>query len=54
LENTVVPYAVRDIGIPFVGTKLFKTAAPGIVTYAEPAGIGGNGIVKNVTGVPME
>jgi hypothetical protein len=37
---------VRGIGIHFVGMKLFKIVAPGIVKYVEPAGIGGNGTVK--------
>ena len=42
------------MGTHFVGMKLFKTAALGIVKNVASAGIGGNGIVKNVTGVPME
>lgn len=41
------------IGIPFVGMKWLKIAVRGIVKYVESAGIGGNGIVKNVTGAPM-
>ncbi len=36
----------RYIGIHFVGMKLFKTAAPGIVKNVAPAVIGGSGIVK--------
>jgi hypothetical protein len=53
LQITVVQYAVRDIGIPFVGMKLFKTAAHGIAKFAEPAGIGGSGIVKLAIDAPM-
>jgi hypothetical protein len=53
LEITVVQNAVRDTGIPFVGTKLFKTAAPGIVKYVGHAGIGGNGTAKAATNAPM-
>jgi len=41
------------IGIPFVGMKWLKIVVRGIVKYVGPAGIGGNGIVKNVTGAPM-
>ena len=43
----------KHIGIPFVGMKWLKIAVRGIVKYVGPAGIGGNGIVKNVTGAPM-
>lgn len=41
------------IGIPFVGMKWLKIVVRGIVKYVGPAGTGGNGIVKNVTGAPM-
>ena len=44
---------MRDIGIHFVGMKLFKTAAPGIAKSAEPVGIGGSGIVKLAIDAPM-
>ncbi len=50
---TAVQNAVRDIGIPFVGMKLFKTAALGIVKNVVFAGIGGSGIVKLAIGAPM-
>ena len=43
----------RPIGIPFVGMKWLKIAVRGIVKYVGPAGIGGNGTVKAVTGAPM-
>jgi hypothetical protein len=43
----------KHIGIPFVGMKWLKIVVRGIVKYVRPAGIGGNGIVKNVTGAPM-
>ena len=44
---------MRYIGIHFVGMKLFKTAAPGIVKNVALAGIGGSGIAKLAIGVPM-
>jgi hypothetical protein len=53
LAITAVQNAVRYIGIHFVGMKLFKTAAPGIVKNVAPAGTGGSGIVKLAIGVPM-
>jgi hypothetical protein len=43
----------KHIGIPFVGMKWLKIVVRGIVKYVGPAGIGGNGIVKNVTDAPM-
>jgi hypothetical protein len=33
--------------------KWFKIAVRGIVKYVGPAGTGGNGTVKDVTGAPM-
>jgi hypothetical protein len=39
-------------GIRFAGRKWFKTAARGIVTYVQCAGIGGSGIVKPVINAP--
>jgi hypothetical protein len=53
LEITVVQNAVRGIGIHFVGMKLFKIVAPGIVKYVRHAGIGGNGTAQAATNAPM-
>lgn len=53
LAITAVQNAVRYIGIHFVGMKLFKTAAPGIVKNVAPAGTGGSGIVRFAIGAPM-
>ena len=50
---TAVRNAVRYIGIHFVGMRLYKTAALGIVKNVVRAGIGGSGIVKLVIGAPM-
>jgi hypothetical protein len=53
LAITVVQNAVRSIGIHFVGMKLFKTVARGIVKNAAIAGTGGSGIVKHAIGARM-
>jgi hypothetical protein len=53
LAITAVQNAVKYIGIHFVGMKLFKTVAPGIVKNVTPVGIGESGIVKLATGAPM-
>jgi hypothetical protein len=53
LAITAVQNAVSYIGIHFVGMKLFKTAALGIVKNVASAGIGGSGIVKLAIGAPM-
>jgi hypothetical protein len=53
LEITVVQNAVIGIGIHFVGMKLFKIVAPGIVKSAGNAGIGGNGTAQAATNAPM-
>jgi len=53
LEITFVQNVAKDIGIPFVGMKLFKIAAAGIVKFAVIAGIGGNGIVRVVINAAM-
>jgi hypothetical protein len=53
LEITVVQNAVMGIGIHFVGMKLFKIVAPGIVKYVVNAGIGGNGTAQAATNAPM-
>jgi len=50
---TAAQNAARCIGIRFAGMRLFRTAAPGTVRNAAPAGIGGNGIVKTATGAAM-
>lgn len=51
--NTAVQNVGRFTGTRFVGTKLFRTAAPGIANNVVPAGIGESGIVKPVIGAPM-
>jgi hypothetical protein len=50
---TAVQNAAKCIGTRFAGMRLFRTAVPGTVRNAALAGIGGNGIVKRATGVPM-
>jgi hypothetical protein len=54
LEIIVVQSVVNYIGILFVGTKWYKTAALGIVRYAGHVEIGGNGTVRIVINVRME
>ncbi len=42
------------IGIPFAGTKLFKTVALGIAKYATNVGIGESGTVNHAINALME
>jgi hypothetical protein len=48
-----VQYVVKFTGILFAGMKLFRTAAPGIVTYVVSAKIGENGIALHAINVHM-
>ena len=51
LKDLLGDYICSKCG--FVGIKLFKTAALGIVKNVAPAGIGGSSIVKLAIGAPM-
>jgi hypothetical protein len=53
LAITHVQNAVTYIGTLFVGMKLSKTAAHGIVKNVAHAGIGESGIVRFATGAAM-
>lgn len=46
--------AWKCTGIHFVGMMWFKIIVHGIVRHVENAGIGENGIAKNVINVRME
>lgn len=52
--GTIVPNAENLIGFLFVGMRLFRIIAPGIVRSVEPVGTGESGIALNVTDARME